>query len=71
MTGSRELTRVTFAALVVAALVVAALAGLVCLSTKADAAQCGSGPRCGRALPSTPARADPAGGICVYERLSI
>src|SRR5438445_96807 len=39
MTGSRELTTVTFAAMVVAA-----LAGLVCLSTKADAAQCGSGP---------------------------
>src|SRR5437016_1070877 len=44
MTGSRELTRVSFAALVVAAMVVAALAGLACLSTKADAAQCGSGP---------------------------
>jgi membrane-bound lytic murein transglycosylase B len=39
MTGSRELTTFTFAAFVVAA-----SALLVCLSTKADAAQCGSGP---------------------------
>jgi membrane-bound lytic murein transglycosylase B len=49
MNGRGELTRVTFASLVMAAVIVAGLtvaglAALVCLTTQADAAQCGSGP---------------------------
>jgi hypothetical protein len=39
MTGSRELATAVFAAIAVAAMAV-----LVCVGTKADAAQCGSGP---------------------------
>ena len=44
MIGRRELAPATFAAIIFAANIFAAMAVLVCLGTKADAAQCGSGP---------------------------
>jgi membrane-bound lytic murein transglycosylase B len=44
MTGRRELAPATFAATIFAANVFAVMAVFVCLGTKADAAQCGSGP---------------------------
>jgi membrane-bound lytic murein transglycosylase B len=44
MIGRRELATATFAATVFAANIFAIMAVLVCLGTKANAAQCGSGP---------------------------
>ena len=44
MIGRRELATATFAAAIFAAAIFASLAVLVCVGTKANAAQCGSGP---------------------------